>query len=135
MYNDNDIMICKTFDEILFSSNAKSKIMPLYIMKKLAYGILLAVLLSAVLPQLAFAQQYPGYNSGNTMTLEQELDLAKKKVEMVREHPGEGSGTPYLSANGVVGASAISGAIFGGIFVAFVVRAKQYENAQKRLAL
>lgn len=104
-------------------------------MKKFAYGILLAVLLSAVLPQLAFAQQYPGY-SGNTMTLEQELDLAKKKVEMVREHPGEGSGTPYLSANGVVGASVISGAIFGGIFVAFVVRTKQYENAQKtRLAL
>src|SRR5579864_4604294 len=103
-------------------------------MKKLAYSILLAVLLSAVLPQLAFAQQYPGYPS-NTMTLEQELDLAKKKVEMVREHPGEGSGTPYLSANGVVGASAISGAIFGGIFVAFVVRTKQYESAKARVAL
>lgn len=129
-------MICKTFDEILFSSNAKSKIIPLYIMKKFAYGILLAVLLSAVLPQLAFAQQYTEYNPGNTMTLEQELDLAKKKVEMVKEHPGEGSGTPYLNANGVVGASIISGAIFGGIFVAFVVRAKQYENVQKtRLAL
>lgn len=103
-------------------------------MKKLAYSILLAVLLSAVLPQLAFAQQYPGYTSG-TMTLEQELDLAKKKVEMVKAHPGEGSGTPYLDANGVVGASVISGAIFGGIFMAFVVRAKQYEFAQKRLAL
>ena len=127
-------MVSKTFDEILFSSNAKSQIASLYIMKKLAYGILLAVLLSAVLPQLAFAQQYPGYSS-NTMTLEQELDLAKKKVEMVREHPGEGSGTPYLSANGVVGASAISGAIFGGIFVAFVVRTKQYESAKARIAL
>lgn len=136
MYHDNDIMICKTFDEILFSSNAKSKIILWYTMKKLAYSILLAVLLSAVLPQLAFAQQYPGYNQGNTMTLEQELDLAKKKIEMVKAHPGEGSGTPYLNANGVVGASVISGAIFGGIFVAFVVRAKQYEFAQKtRLAL
>lgn len=128
-------MICKTFDEILFSSNAKSKIVLSYIMKKFAYGMLLAVLLSAVLPQLAFAQQYPGY-SGSPMTLEQELILAKKKVEMVQAHPGEGSGTPYLNANGVVGASVISGAIFGGIFVAFVVRAKQYEFAQKaRLAL
>lgn len=136
MYHDNDTMICKTFDEILFSSNAKSKIMPWYIMKKLAYSILLAVLLSAVLPQLAFAQQYAGYNQGNTMTLEQELDLAKKKVEMVKTHPGEGSGTPYLDANGVVGSSIISGAIFGGIFAAFVMRAKQYEFAQKaRLAL
>jgi len=127
-------MICKTFDEILFSSNAKSKIVPLYIMKKLAYGIFLAVLLSAVLPQLAFAQQYSGY-AGGPMTLEQELELAKKKVEMVKAHPGEGSGTPYLNANGVVGASVISGAIFGGIFMAFVVRAKQYEFAQRRLAL
>ncbi len=127
-------MICKTFDEILFSSNAKSKIVPLYTMNKLAYSILLAVLLSAVLPQLAFAQQYPGY-AGSTMTLEQELILAKKKVEMVKAHPGEGSGTPYLNANGVVGASVISGAIFGGIFLAFVVRAKQYEFVQKRLAL
>jgi len=127
-------MICKTFDEILFSSNAKSKIVLWYIMKKLAYGILFAVLLSAVLPQLAFAQQYPGY-AGGPMTLEQELDLAKKKVEIVKAHPGEGSGTPYLNANGVVGASIISGAIFGGIFMAFVVRAKQYEFAQKRLVL
>ena len=127
-------MICKTFDEILFSSNAKSKIVPLYTMKKLAYSILFAVLLSAVFPQLAFAQQYPGY-TGSTMTLEQELELAKKKVEIVKAHPGEGSGTPYLNANGVVGASVISGAIFGGIFMAFVVRAKQYEFAQKRLAL
>ena len=134
MHHNNANMICKTFDEILFSSNAKSKIVLSYIMKKLAYSILLAVLLSAVLPQLAFAQQYPGY-TGGTMTLEQELILAKKKVEIVQAHPGEGSGTPYLNANGVVGASIISGAIFGGIFVAFVVRAKQYEFAQKRLAL
>jgi len=127
-------MICKTFDEILFSSNAKSKIVLLYIMKTLAYGVFLAVLLSAVLPQLAFAQQYPGY-TGGPMTLEQELELAKKKVELVKAHPGDGSGTPYLNANGVVGASVISGAIFGGIFMAFVVRAKQYEFAQRRLAL
>src|SRR6185437_3821106 len=116
MHHNNGTMICKTFDEILFSSNAKSKIVLWYIMKKLAYSILFAVLLSAVLPQLAFAQQYPGYPSG-TMTLEQELELAKKKVEIVRAHPGEGSGTPYLNANGVVGASMISGAIFGGIFM------------------
>ncbi|MGI0066702.1 MAG: hypothetical protein ACREAT_08115, partial [Nitrosotalea sp.] len=95
-------------------------------------------LLSVVMPHLAFAQQYGGYGTspGNAMTLEQELELAKRKVAIVKEHPGEGSGTPYLSANGVVGAALISGAIFGGIFVAFVVRAKQYEHTQKaRLAL
>jgi hypothetical protein len=106
-----------------------------YIMKKFIYGTLLAVVLSAVLPQMAFAQQYGQYPSGNTMTLEQEIALAKKKVEMVKEHPGDGSGTPYLDANGVVGATLISGAIFGGIFVAFVMRAKQFEKAQKSVHL
>ena len=98
-------------------------------MKKLAYGILLAVLMSAVMPQLAFAQ-YGNYPT-STMTLEQELELAKKKVEVVKEHPGEGSGTPYLSASGVIGATLISGAIFGGIFVAFVASAKKLEKAHK----
>jgi hypothetical protein len=129
------MILCKTFDEITFSSNAKSKIVILCIMKKLVYGTLLAVVLSAALPQMAFAQQYGQYNPGNTMTLEQELVLAKKKVEMVKEHPGAGSGTPYLDANGVVGATLISGAIFGGIFVAFVMRAKQFEKAQKPVHL
>lgn len=123
-------MICKTFDEILLSSNAKSEIIPLYFMKKLAYGILLGVLVSAVVPQLAFAQ-YGAYPPGNSLTVEQELDLAKKKIELVKAHPGDGSGTPYLDANGVVGASIISGAIFGGIFLAFVVRAKQFASVQK----
>lgn len=99
-------------------------------MKKTAYGIVFAVLLSAVVPQFAFAQ-YGNYQQNGPMTLEQELELAKKKVEMVKAHPGEGSGTPYLDANGVLGASLISGAIFGGIFVAFVIRAKQFENARK----
>jgi hypothetical protein len=99
-------------------------------MKKIVYGTLLVVLLSAVFPQLAFAQQYGNYPS-NTMTLEQELELARKKVEIVKEHPGEGSGTPYLNANGVIGASLISGAIFGGIFVTFVARARQIEKAYK----
>lgn len=126
-------MICKTFDEILFSSNAKSKIVLLYNMKKLAYSILLGVLVSGLVPQLAFAQY--GYNQGNSMTVEQEIELAKKKVELVKAHPGDGSGTPYLDANGVVGASIISGAIFGGIFLTFVVRAKQFTSAQKRVAL
>lgn len=99
-------------------------------MKKIAYGIVLAVLLSAVVPQLAFAQ-YGNYPQGSAMTLEQELDLAKKKVEIVKSHPGEGSGTPYLNTNGVLGASLISGVVFGGIFVAFVVRAKQFEIAHR----
>jgi hypothetical protein len=100
-------------------------------MKKTAYAIVFAVLLSAVMPQLAFAQYGNYQQQTGPMTLEQELELAKKKVEMVKKHPGQGSGTPYLDANGVLGASLISGAIFGGIFVAFVIRAKQFENIRK----
>jgi hypothetical protein len=99
-------------------------------MKKFVYGAFFVMLLSSVLPQLAFAQQYGNY-PGSTMTLEQELELARKKVEIVKEHPGQGSGTPFLDANGVIGASIISGAIFGGIFVTFVVRARQIEKAHK----
>lgn len=103
-------------------------------MKSLAYGPLLAILVSAVLPQMAFAQDYGG-GPTSPMTMEQELELAKKRIELVKAHPGEGSGTPYLSPNGVIGAMLITGAVFGGIFVAFLVRAKQIEKIRARPVL
>jgi hypothetical protein len=96
-------------------------------MRSLAYSPLLAILVLAVLPQMAFAYDSGGGPSSQ-MTLEQELELAHKRVEMVKAHPGEGSGTPLLSANGVVGSMLITGGVFGGIFVAFVLRAKQMEK-------
>ncbi len=102
--------------------------------KTILSGILFGFLAASALAPLAFAQTYPqGPNTG--MTLEDELKLARERIKVVQENPGAGSGTPYLDANGVVGASIISGAIFGGIFVAFVVRAKQIEKKtqQKRL--
>ncbi len=102
--------------------------------KTIVSGMMFAFLASSALVPLAFAQVYQqGTNSG--MTLEDELKLARERIREVKEHPGQGSGTPYLDANGVVGASMISGAIFGGIFIAFVVRAKQIEKRlqQKRL--
>ncbi|MDE1819137.1 MAG: hypothetical protein KGI19_11105, partial [Thaumarchaeota archaeon] len=55
-----------------------------------------------------FAQY--GYTQGNSMTVEQEIELAKKKVELVKAHPGDGSGTPYLDAKGVNFWLAITGA-------------------------
>lgn len=96
-------------------------------------GALLGFLFAGTLAPLAFAQAYQ--NPSGQMTLEQDLALARERVKTVQQHPGQGSGTPYLDAGGVVGASIISGAIFGGIFVAFVVRAKQIERKleQKRL--
>jgi hypothetical protein len=121
----------KTFDEIILSSNAKSKINAIYIMrqKTMLFGILLATFAAATLLPLAAAQVYE--QPSNTMTVEQMLEKARERVQIVKEHPGQGSGTPYLDANGVIGASIISAAVFGGIFVTFIVRARQIE---KRLA-
>ena len=94
------------------------------IAKSILAGILFAFLATATMLPLAAAQAYPTDKNGPT--LEEELLLAKQKIDEVKAHPGEGSGTPVLGANGVVGASTIVGAVFGGIFVAFVVQAKRH---------
>lgn len=99
--------------------------------KILLSGMALAFLAMGALAPLAFAQAYPqGQNVG--MTLEDQLRLARERIQEVRENPGAGSGTPYLDASGVIGATIISGSIFGGIFVAFVVRAKQIEKRMQQ---
>jgi len=120
-------MICKTFDEILVSSNAlfNDSVSKIMIAKKsILAGILFAFLATATMLPLAAAQVYPTGKNGPT--LEEELALARQKIAEVKAHPGEGSGTPVLNANGVVGASTIVGAVFGGIFIAFVVQAKRH---------
>jgi len=73
------------------------------------------------------AAQYssnPAYQQGG-VTLEEQLKLARAKVSEAAANPHTGSGTPVLGPDGVVGASIAVGAVFGGIFIAFVVRAKQ----------
>ncbi|HEV2192009.1 MAG TPA: hypothetical protein VGR54_00110 [Nitrosopumilaceae archaeon] len=80
---------------------------------------------SAFLPMAA--AQYssnPAYSQGG-VTLEEQLRLAHNKVTEAAANPHTGSGTPVLDANGVLGSSIAVGAVFGGIFIAFVVRAKQ----------
>ena len=77
----------------------------------------------------AFAQYGSQYGSEDTDTgafgsLEEQLELAKRKVESASENPATGSGTPYLNADGVLGASIIAGAIFGGIATAMFVKGK-----------
>lgn len=93
---------------------------------KLVITALVALAAAGPLVPLAFAQQYSQPTGGPT--LEEQLKLARERIEIVREHPGQGSGTPYLDPNGVVGATMISAAVFGGIFLAFVVRARQIEK-------
>lgn len=75
----------------------------------------------------AFAQ-YMG-NTGNQdstgkNTLEEALKLQHARVVEAQQNPSTGSGTPYLSADGVLGASAIAGAVFGGIAGAFFLRSR-----------
>ena len=83
---------------------------------------------------LAFAQ-YMGNvgDKGQTgaRTLEETLELAKRKVEMASANPHTGSGTPYLAADGVLGASAIAAAVFGGIAGAFFFKGKHGKYAAK----
>ena len=67
---------------------------------------------------IAFAQ-YMGNvgDAGETgaYTLEEALEIQRRRVEAAEQNPSSGSGTPYLDASGVVGASVISAAVFGGI--------------------
>lgn len=87
-------------------------------------GIIFAFLATATMLPLAAAQIYPTGKNGPT--LEEALALARKKIDEVKAHQGEGSGTPIFNLNGVVGASLIVGTVFGGIFIAFVVQAKRH---------
>ena len=92
--------------------------------------VLLALFVASTFAPFA-AAQYTPVGGGAGVTLEDQLKLARAKIQAVQNNPHSGSGTPYLDANGVVGASIISGGIFGGIFIAFVVKAKQAEKAKR----
>lgn len=82
----------------------------------------------------AFAQ-YMGSvgEAGETgqFTLEETLELAKRRIEAVEANPASGSGTPYLDADGIVGAAIISGAVFGGIAGAFFFKGRQGRYASQ----
>ena len=100
--------------------------------KRLLLGALFAVIISLSTAP-AFAQYMGQRGTGGSgeggvsypkMSLEDTLELAKRKVEYAGNNPGAGSGTPYMDADGVLGASAIAAAIFGGIAGAFFFRGR-----------
>ena len=62
-------------------------------------------------------------------TLEEALAIQRARIDSVNENPASGSGTPYLDASGVLGASAIAGAVFGGIAAAFFFRSRSGKYA------
>jgi len=81
---------------------------------------------------IAFAQYMGNVGSeGETgaHTLEEILRIQRSRIESAEANPSSGSGTPYLDANGVVGASVIAGAVFGGIAGAFFLRGRSGKYA------
>ena len=94
-----------------------------------------AVLSTMIVPSMldiAYAQ-YMGNvgDSGETgaYTLEEALEIQRRRIEAAEANPASGSGTPYLDASGVVGASIIAGAVFGGIAAAFFIRGRSGKYA------
>ena len=83
----------------------------------------LVMALSTIMVPAAFAYAGSLGQPGGT-TLEEQLMLAERKVATAAANPQTGSGTPYLNADGVVGASVIAGLIFGGIATAFFVKGR-----------
>ncbi len=81
---------------------------------------------------VAFAQYMGNVGSSGetgTFTLEEALELQKRRVDAAEANPASGSGTPYLDAGGVGGAAAISAAIFGGIAGAFFLKGRSGKYA------
>jgi hypothetical protein len=81
---------------------------------------------------VAFAQ-YMGNvgGSGETgkYTLEEALELQRRRIESAEANPASGSGTPVLDAGGVAGAAIIAGAVFGGISAAFLIKGRSGKYA------
>ncbi len=85
---------------------------------------IMAIFTIGTISMVPVALAYEGLGAAGGITLEEHLELATRKVEYADANPATGSGTPYLDASGVLGASLIAGAIFGGIATAFFVRGK-----------
>lgn len=99
-------------------------------MNKTLFGAaLLAVTVLSVgmMTGVAFAQYMGNVDptgKAGANTLEETLKLQRERVKVAAENPATGSGTPYLAADGVLGASAIAAAVFGGIAAAFFIRGR-----------
>ena len=81
---------------------------------------------------VAFAQYMGNVGSaGETgkFTLEEALELQRRRVELVRENPDAGSGTPVIDASGVGGAAVITAVVLGGISGAFFIKGRSGKYA------
>ncbi len=81
---------------------------------------------------VAFAQYMGNVGAeGQTgsYTLEEALEIQTRRISAAEANPSSGSGTPYISADGVVGAAVIAGAVFGGIAGAFFLKGRSGKYA------
>ena len=81
---------------------------------------------------VAFAQYMGNVGSEGatgSYTSEEALELQRRRIESAEANPATGSGTPYLDASGVVGATVIAAAVFGGIAGAFFIRGRSGKYA------
>jgi len=92
---------------------------------------ILALFVASTFLPMAVAQ-YAGVGGGGKVNLEEQLALAKAKVQKAADNPGTGSGTPYLNENGVVGGSVVVGAVFGGIAIAFILKSRSGRFAKAK---
>ena len=91
------------------------------------YTILSGLFLTALMvtfSQPAFAQ-YDVLDKG----IYQGMETSKIKVEIANKEGAVGSGTPYFAADGVLGASLLSGGVFGGIAAMLFIRGKKGKYA------
>ena len=93
-------------------------------MKRSIYALSTLALCMAMSTLVLPVMAYSGLGAVDGITLEEHLELAERKVQKAADNPATGSGTPYLAADGVLGASVIAGAIFGGIATAMFVKGK-----------
>ncbi len=81
---------------------------------------------------VAFAQYMGNVGSGGetgTYTLEEALELQRRRIESAEANPGSGSGTPVLSAEGIFGAAAITAIVFGAISGVLFLKGKSGKYA------
>lgn len=92
------------------------------------YTILSGLFLAALMvtfSQPAFAQYYDVLDKG----IYQGMETSKAKVEIANKEGAIGSGTPYFAVDGVLGASLLSGGVFGGIAAMLFIRGKKGKYA------
>ena len=95
----------------------------------LSVSIMAIFAIGTIVTVVPLAYAYDGLGAPTGPTLEEQLILAERKVQKAADNPATGSGTPYLNADGVLGASIIAGAIFGVIATAFFVRGRSCRYA------